>query len=158
MMESNEETTKETPHQNYMESRNTPYCFVKRYGSLTFDEALTQLRDSLKKADFDIIAEMDIEKYLNKHIKNLSSYKILLVCNKKTAADLLSYDVQMTTLIPCKISIKEIEGEALVEVSIEDTEKTWAISEKKEITDIAKNIKQTLSDILNQIGPKNVKL
>ena len=129
MMESNEDTTKET-----------------------------QLRDSLKKADFDIIAEMDIEKYLNKYIKNLSSYKILLVCNKKTAADLLSYDVQMTTLIPCKISIKEIEGEALVEVSIEDTEKTWAISEKKEITDIAKNIKQTLSDILNQIGPKNVKL
>jgi uncharacterized protein (DUF302 family) len=101
---------------------------------------------------------MDIEKYLNDHIKNLASHKILLICNKKTAADLLSYDIQMTTLIPCKISIKEIEGEALIEVSIEDTEKTWVISEKSKILDIAKNIKQKLSDILNQIGPKNVKL
>lgn len=157
-MESDEDATKGTSSQNYTESRNTPYCFVRRYGSLTFDEALTQLRDSLRKADFDIVAEMDIEKYLSDHIKNLASHKILLVCNKKTAADLLSYDVQMTTLIPCKISIKKIEGKALIEVSIEDTEKTWAISEKHEILDIAKNIKQKLSDILNRIGPKNVKL
>ncbi|PHQ27939.1 DUF302 domain-containing protein [Leeuwenhoekiella nanhaiensis] len=101
---------------------------------------------------------MDIEKYLNNHIKNQSSHKILLVCNKKTAADLLSYDVQMTTLIPCKISIKKIKGETLVEVSIEDTEKTWSFSEKSEIKKLSAEVKKSLTDLLDYIGPKQMKL
>ena len=36
-----------------------------------------------------------------------------MVCNKNTAAELVSKDIQMMLLlVPCKISIKEIKGEA----------------------------------------------
>jgi uncharacterized protein (DUF302 family) len=157
-MENDESKKRETPNQNYTESRKTSYCMVRRYGSMTFDEILEQLKDSLKNKDFDIIAEMDVKQYLNEYIKNISKLKILMVCHKKTAADLVSNDIQMTTLIPCKISIQQIKDESLIEISIEDTETTWAISEESKIMEISKNVKQSLSEILDYIGPKNVKL
>ena len=64
----------------------------------------------------------------------------------------------MTTLIPCKISIKEVEDNSIIEVSIEDIEKTWSFSEKPEIKKISAEIKKALTDLLDFIGPKNFKL
>ncbi len=157
-MESNKKKIPKVPHQNYTESRNTPYCITRRYGSVTFDESLSNLKNSLQKADFDIIAEMDIEKYLGDYVKGLARHKVLMVCNKKTAAELVSHDLQITTLLPCKISVKELKEESLVEVVIEDIQTTWSTSEKSEIKKLAKDVKQSLTDILDSIEQLNIKL
>ena len=51
-MENSEDKKQRLHSQNYTESRNTSYSIVRRYGSITFDEALTQLRDVLKDKGF----------------------------------------------------------------------------------------------------------
>ncbi len=157
-MENSADKKQRLQSQNYTESRNTSYSIVRRYGSITFDEALTQLRDNLKNRDFDIVAEMDVKKYLKDYIKNIPQLRIIMVCHKKTAANLLSNDIQMTALVPCEISIKAIDDTSLIEVSIEDVETSWAISNNTEIAKLAKKTKQNLSEILDYIGPGNVKL
>lgn len=136
--EKSENTIKTIPEQNYIESQNTLYCIARRHGSITFDGGLNQLEDSLKSTVFDVIGEMDMQKYLDGYVKNLSRNRLLLVCNKKTAAALIYNDVQKTTLIPGKISIQEIKDEALVEISIEDMETTWATSAKSGIKEISR--------------------
>ncbi|MFL1894812.1 DUF302 domain-containing protein [Aquimarina sp. 2-A2] len=144
--------------QNYSDSQSTQYCIVRRYGTVTFNEVQNQIKENLRKAQFDVVAEMDICEYLEGYFKDLPQHLILLICNKKITAELISNDIQMTTLIPCKISIKEVEDNSIIEVSIEDIEKTWSFSEKPEIKKISAEIKKALTDLLDFIGPKNFKL
>lgn len=157
-MENSEDKKQRLHSQKYTESRNTSYSIVRRYGSITFDEALTQLRDVLKDKGFDIIGEMDVKDYLKDYNIDMSHLIIMMVCHKETAANLLSNDIQMTSLVPCEISIKAIDDTSLIEVSIEDVETSWAISNNTEIAKLAKKTKQNLSEILDYIGPGNVKL
>ncbi|MFD0863958.1 DUF302 domain-containing protein [Sungkyunkwania multivorans] len=144
--------------QNYSDSQSTQYGIVRRYGTVTFNEALKQVKKHLRKAQFDIVAEMDISEYLDDYFQNLPQHLILLICNKKTAAELISNDIQMTTLIPCKISIKEVEDKSIIEVSIEDIEKTWSLSDKSTVRKLSKSVKKSLIELLDYIGPQNVKL
>ncbi len=157
-MENSEDKKQRLHSQNYTESRNTSYSIVRRYGSITFDEALTQLRDVLKDKGFDIIGEMDVKDYLKDYNIDMSHLIIMMVCHKETAANLLSNDIQMTSLVPCKISIKAIKDASLIEVSIDDVETTWGISDKSEIEEIAKSVGQDLKEILDHLGPKHFKL
>jgi uncharacterized protein (DUF302 family) len=64
----------------------------------------------------------------------------------------------MSILFPCNITIKEVEDNSIIEVSIEDTDTTWSSSIKKDVMDVAKNTKETLKKVLDNIEQLHVKL
>ena len=88
----------------------------------------------------------------------MPKHLILLVCEKETASELITNDIQMGILFPCNVTVKEVQDNSAIEIAIEDTDTTWAASMKSEIHDIAKNTKATLAKVLDNIGQTHVKL
>jgi uncharacterized protein (DUF302 family) len=81
-----------------------------------------------------------------------------MVCETEMASKLIASDIQMSILFPCNITIKEVEDNSIIEVSIEDTDTTWSSSIKKDVMDVAKNTKETLKKVLDNIEQLHVKL
>ena len=156
-MENGKEKTKEIPTQDYSESMNTRYCVTERY-NLTFGEAVKNVKDQLDRLGLDIVSEFDVKEYLGAKMKDMPKHLILLVCDQDTAADLIANDIQMGILFPCNVTIKELEDESVVEVSMEDTSVTWSSSLKKDVEEIAKKTKGNLKKVLDNIGRTNFKL
>lgn len=156
-MENGSRKNKQVSQQDYSESQNTPYCITKRF-ALTYGETIKNVREELKKSGFDIVCEFDVKDYLSSKIKDMPKHLILLVCEMETASKLLSTDIQLGILFPCNVTIKEVEDNSVVEVSIEDTDITWAPSLKIDIDEVAKNTRYNLKKVLDNIEHRHVKL
>ncbi len=89
---------------------------------------------------------------------NMPEHLILMVCNQDTAANLMAIDIQMSILFPCNVTVKEVEDNTVIEVSIEDTDTTWSPSFKTDVADVANKTKEALKGILSNIGRTNFKL
>jgi uncharacterized protein (DUF302 family) len=157
-MENGKGKKKQVSQQDYSESQNTPYCITRRFGSMTFEESVQNVKNSLTKLGIDIVGEFDVKKYLNSRFEIIPQHLILMVCEIEMVSKLISSDIQMSILFPCNVTIKEVEDNSIIEVSIENTETTWSSSMKKDVMYVAKNTKDTLKKVLDNIEQLNVKL
>jgi uncharacterized protein (DUF302 family) len=130
-MENDNEKNKQVSQQNYSESQNTPYCITRRFGSMTFEETVQNVKNSLAKFGIDLVGEFDVKQYLNSRFNKMPRHLILMVCETEMASKLISSDIQMSILFPCNLTIKDVGDNSIIEVSIEDTETTWSSSMKK---------------------------
>jgi uncharacterized protein (DUF302 family) len=130
-MENDNEKNKQVSQQNYSESQNTPYCITRRFGSMTFEETVQNVKNSLAKFGIDLVGEFDVKQYLNSRFNKMPRHLILMVCEREMASKLISSDIQMSILFPCNLTIKDVGDNSIIEVSIEDTETTWSSSMKK---------------------------
>jgi uncharacterized protein (DUF302 family) len=157
-MENDKEKNKQVSQQNYSESRNTTYCITRRFGSMTFEETVQNVKNNLAKLGIDLVGEFDVKQYLDSSFDKMPRHLILMVCNTEMASNLISSDIQMSILFPCNITIKEVEDNSIIEVSIEDTDTTWSPSFKTDVADVAKKTKKTLKKVLDNIEKLHVKL
>lgn len=157
-MENDKRENKHVSHQNYSESRNTTYCITRRFGSMTFEETVQNVKNNLTKLGIDLVGEFDVKQYLDSSFDKMPRHLILMVCNTEMASNLISSDIQMSILFPCNITIKEVEDNSIIEVSIEDTDTTWSPSFKTDVADVAKKTKKTLKTLLDNIEKLHVKL
>ncbi|SHM73367.1 Uncharacterized conserved protein, DUF302 family [Salegentibacter salegens] len=158
MMENDKGKNKQVSQQNYSESQNTTYCIPRRFGSITFEETVQNVKNNIAKLGLDLVGEFDVKQYLDSSFEKMPRHLILMVCEKETASKLISSDIQMSILFPCHVTIKEVEDNSIIEVSIENTDTTWSSSMKKDVMDVAKNTKNTLIKVLDNIEQLHVKL
>jgi uncharacterized protein (DUF302 family) len=157
-MENDNKKNKQVSQQDYLESQNTPYCITRRFGSMTYEETVQNVKNNLAKLGLDLVGEFDVKQYLDSSFIKMPRHLILMVCETETASKLISSDIQMSILFPCHVTIKEVEDNSIIEVSIEDTDTTWSSSMKKDVMDVAKNTKETLKKVLDNIEQLHVKL
>jgi uncharacterized protein (DUF302 family) len=157
-MENDKRKNKQVSQQDYSESQNSPYCISRRFGSMTFEETVQNVKNSLVKLGLDLVGEFDVKHYLNSSFKKMPQHLILMVCETESASKLIASDIQMSILFPCHVTIKEVEDNSIIEVSIEDTNTTWSSSMKKDVMEVAKNTKDTLKKVLDIIEQLHVKL
>ncbi|WP_231919820.1 DUF302 domain-containing protein [Salegentibacter salegens] len=157
-MENDKGKNKQVSQQNYSESQNTTYCIPRRFGSITFEETVQNVKNNIAKLGLDLVGEFDVKQYLDSSFEKMPRHLILMVCEKETASKLISSDIQMSILFPCHVTIKEVEDNSIIEVSIENTDTTWSSSMKKDVMDVAKNTKNTLIKVLDNIEQLHVKL
>jgi len=150
-MENDNEKNKLVSQQDYSESQNTPYCITRRFGSMTFEETVQSVKKNLAKLGIDLVGEFDVKKYLNSSFDKMPRHLILMVCETEMASKLIASDIQMSILFPCNITIKEVEDNSIIEVSIEDTDTTWSPSFKTAVADVAKKTNKTLKKVLDNI-------
>ena len=125
---------------------------------MTFEETVQNVKNSLAKFGIDLVGEFDVKQYLNSRFNKMPRHLILMVCETEMASKLISSDIQMSILFPCHVTIKEVEDNSIIEVSIENTDTTWSSSMKKDVMDVAKNTKNTLIKVLDNIEQLHVKL
>ena len=57
------------PQPDYKESMETAYCLTRRYGSLTYDEVLTNTKQALEQSGFEIVSELAMHDYFKAQLK-----------------------------------------------------------------------------------------
>ena len=84
---------------------STSYSYSKVV-DLSYDDALTKVTAELKKQDFGIITEIDVQATMKKKLDaEIKPYKILGACNAKFASEALQQKREIGLFLPCNVIV-----------------------------------------------------
>jgi uncharacterized protein (DUF302 family) len=94
--------------------------------SVSFDEAVIKVIESLKQEGFGVLTEIDVKTTMKKKLDvEMPSYKILGACHPSFAYQALQVEDKIGTMLPCNVIVQQrIEG---VEVSVDPVASMQAI-------------------------------
>ena len=96
------------------------YYFNKILKGQSFEGAIEQVTNELKKEGFGVLTEIDLQKTLkNKLDVDLRKYKILGACNPHFAYKALQSENKIGVFLPCNVIVQEHENKD-IEVSVVD--------------------------------------
>jgi len=76
-----------------------------------YEQAMVTVTDALKSEGFGVLTEIDVKATLKKKIDvDFRQYSILGACNPPLAHKALQSDPQVGLLLPCNVTVEEIEG------------------------------------------------
>src|SRR3989339_781025 len=71
----------------------------------TFDEAVNAVEQETKKAGFRVLYVHDVSATLNEKDFKIEPFKIIEICNAKSAYVVLKADIKIGLCLPCKINV-----------------------------------------------------
>ncbi len=126
------------------------YCFSKTLAS-SFDEAVSNVTEELKKEVFGILTEIDVKETLKKKLDvDFRKYKILGACNPSFAYQALQVEDKIGTMLPCNVVVQE-HADGRVEVSAVDPIASMQAVENPQLSDIATQIQSKLRAVINRL-------
>ncbi len=128
----------------------TNYCLRKTV-DLSYEEAVSRIKEELKKEGFGVLTEIDVKMTLKKKInKDFNKYIILGACNPEFAYQSLKLEEELGLLLPCNVIIYEKDsGE--VNVAAIDPREALTISGNKNLEEVAKQVGSHLERVVNNI-------
>ncbi len=126
------------------------YYFSKMLNT-SFDEAVQQTTDSLKKEGFGIISEINIHEKLHERLGiNYKKYKILGACNPGYAYKALMIEEKIGTMLPCNVILVD-QGNGKTEVSAVNPVASMMAIQNKDLESIALEITEKLKRIIESL-------
>jgi len=81
----------------------------------SYEDALQQVTEALKKEGFGVLTEIDVKATLKKKIDvDFRKYSILGACNPLLAHKALQSDPLVGLMLPCNVTVEEIENGTMV--------------------------------------------
>jgi uncharacterized protein (DUF302 family) len=80
----------------------------------SFDEAVTAVEAETQKAGFKVLYIHDVAATLKEKGFAIEPYKIIEVCNAKSAYTVLQADIKIGLCLPCKINVYQKEGQTFI--------------------------------------------
>lgn len=71
----------------------------------SFDEAVAAVEQETKKAGFRVLYIHDVSTTLNEKNFKIEPFKIIEICNAKSAYAVLKADIKIGLCLPCKINV-----------------------------------------------------
>lgn len=103
---------------------------------------------ALKEEGFGVLTEIDIQATMKKKLdKTYPPMLILGACNPGFADKVLSIDPNMTAMLPCNVSIRQLPN-GKFEVSAIDPEAAMVPVGKDEIKPLAREVKEKLAKVI----------
>ena len=85
---------------------------AKTVSGKSFEEVRKSVEVALKDAGFGILTEIDLQKTMKMKLdKDYLPHLILGACNPYYADKVLAIDPSISTMLPCNVTIREIEKE-----------------------------------------------
>ncbi len=127
-----------------------PYSFSKNL-DLSFEEAVSNVTEELKKEGFGILTEIDVKDTLkNKLNVDFCKYTILGACNPSFAYKALQVEPRIGTMLPCNVIVREQEdGE--IEVAAVDPLASMQAIQNPELQKVAEEIQLKLRKVIDQM-------
>jgi uncharacterized protein (DUF302 family) len=83
---------------------------------LTYDEAVTTVKETFKEHGFGTLTEIDVQATLKEKLdEDMEGYTILGVCNPQLAHRALGIDRNIGLLLPCTVVVRSTDDGTLVE-------------------------------------------
>ncbi|HDY74984.1 MAG TPA: DUF302 domain-containing protein [Candidatus Marinimicrobia bacterium] len=113
------------------------YHFSKTV-DMSFDEAIENVTEELKKEGFGILTEIDVKATLKKKLDvDFRNYRILGACNPPFAYKALLAEEKIGTMLPCNVVVQEYD-DGRVEVSAVDPIASMQAIENPDLGQVAK--------------------
>jgi uncharacterized protein (DUF302 family) len=80
----------------------------------SFDEAVTSVEKETKNAGFKVLHIHDVTATLKEKGFMIEQFKIIEVCNAKSAYAVLQADIKIGLCLPCKINVYQKDGKTYI--------------------------------------------
>ena len=123
----------------------------KKEVNLGFEEAITKVREELKKEGFGILTEIDVKKTLKEKLDvDYDDYIILGACNPSFAFKALQNEKEIGLLLPCNVIVYVSNGETFV--SAINPVEAMGMVENDSLKEIAEEVKIKLEKVIDSLG------
>jgi len=127
------------------------YGYEKRFGTKDFDEAVSQITESLQREGFGVLTEIDVKATLKKKLDvDFRRYKILGACNPTLAHKALGAEPQIGLLLPCNVVVQETDTGDIV-ASVIDPKAMFALVDKPELKAVAEEADERLQRVVESL-------
>ena len=127
------------------------YFLSKIISDTTVDAVRPAVEEALKAEGFGVLTEIDIKSVMKKKLnKDYLPHIILGACSPVYADRVLSIDPNMSTLLPCNVTLRQLEN-GNVEVSAVAPLVAMNMVDNPAIEASAKEINDKLTNVINSI-------
>lgn len=126
------------------------YALTKSLTSISFEDAIQAVTESLKTEGFGILTEIDIQKTLkNKLGIDFRRYVILGACNPGLAHQALSSEPLVGLLLPCNVVVAEEDDG--VTVSFVNAQEMFRVVDNPEMAPIVEEVDAKLRRVIEAL-------
>ena len=122
---------------------------------VSFDAAVTRVREALKREGFGILTEIDLrEAFREKLGRDFRPYTILGACNPPLAFEAITADPSVGLLLPCNVSVEWI-ADGRTAVWLTDPEallSTVVLAGAPELTSVAHDARQRMRRVADSLS------
>jgi uncharacterized protein (DUF302 family) len=126
------------------------YYFNKML-KVSFDEAVSRVKDELKKEGFGILTEIDVQDALKKKLNvDFRKYRILGACNPPFAYQALQAEDKIGTMLPCNVIVQESDKGSVEVAAIDPIASMQAIRNPK-LQGVAEQVQAKLKKVIESL-------
>jgi len=131
---------------------NTTYGFGTHL-DLSYDEAITRVKEALKAEGFGVLTEIDVRKTMREKLgAEIEPYIILGACNPPLAHRALQAEPDIGLLLPCNVVVRADGAGSRVDVA--DPQAMLGIVGNTQLGAVADEAKQRLQRVVAALGTK----
>jgi len=128
----------------------TQYGFKKALKS-SFEEAVEEVTQTLKKEGFGILTQIDVKDILKKKLNvDFRKYIILGACNPPFAYQSLQAETEIGLLLPCNVIVYEDDSGNTV-VSAVNPESAMGMIDNPKLKEIANQVQAKLKKVVDTL-------
>ena len=125
--------------------------FFKKTVTGEFSQVLEKVKTEFKNVGFGVITDIDMDQKLEEKLDvDLQPYKILGVCNPGFAYKALQVEPNIGVFLPCKVIIKQLEGNN-VEVVSSNPAVLMNMLNNEELTKLADEVSIKIKSAIEKI-------
>jgi uncharacterized protein (DUF302 family) len=127
------------------------YHISKTVAKQDFYKLKEKITEALKSEGFGVLTEIDIQATMKKKLdKDYRPFLILGACNPGYADQVLSIDPNMSALLPCNVTLRELEN-GDIEVSAIDPVAAMSGLGNPLIEPLAKDVEEKLARVIDKV-------
>ena len=127
-----------------------PYTFSKIF-DMTFEEAISSVKQELQREGFGVLTEIDIKETLKQKLNvDFQRYTILGACNPSFAYQALQLEDEVGTMLPCNVIVQE-HADGGVKISAVDPVASMQAIDNPKLKDIANQVQAKLRSVINAL-------
>ena len=117
---------------------------------LNFEQAVSQIRESLSQQGFGILTEIDVQATMKAKLDvDVEKYLILGACNPSLAHQALTLEPAIGLLLPCNVTVRTQNGATIVQAM--DPQLLVTVVDKPGLQAIADEAGRRLGEALAQL-------
>jgi uncharacterized protein (DUF302 family) len=119
--------------------------------NVSFDEAISKVKEGLKKEGFGVLSEIDVRETLKQKLKlDFRKYRILGACNPPFAYQALQAEDKIGLMLPCNVIVQEVSA-AKTEVAAIDPVASMQAIDNRNLRKVAEQVQAKLKKVIDSL-------
>ena len=125
------------------------YGYSRKF-DIGFGEAISKVKEALKKESFGVLTEIDVKATLKEKLDvDYENYTILGACNPPFAYKALQAEKEIGLLLPCNVIVYSQDGKTFI--SAINPMEAMSVVDNPELKEIAKQVGGKLRSVIDAI-------